>query len=148
MKTCIDKKGFHLFAVLFFSCMILLPAGTMSSVVAGENGTINGASENPEYEQGFFNSIDFNRKTIVINDMVYTFNNQTRFFTSQGASISVNSFRKDSDVEYLADNNQVLKAMKQGKDSSDSDAMSGMAPSADHPSSQQAIRLENGVWTN
>ncbi len=144
MNKCIDKKGFLFISALCFSCLILLTAGILSSVEAEENR----ASESIDYEQGYFNSINFNNKTIIINDTVYTFNKQTRFLSSQGVSKSVKSFRKDSEVEYLADNNHFLKEMKQGKDSSGSDGGSGMTPSAIHSSSQQTIRLENGVWTN
>lgn len=146
MKQQIDRKLLFIITVLLAS--IVLPVS--SSLARPGTGHFTSATVQEEsgLEQGVLNFIHGN-STIVINDLSFTVDKLTRFYSVNGSAVGLDSFNEDQNVEFSASDERVLVEMRKVEGTK---AENTGIPSPEEviPSSSgnEALRLENGVWVN
>jgi len=128
--------------VIFWACFITL------NIVSVCNAKDSKETSSAELNYGKIDLIKSNNK-IIINDILFTINETTRFFSSDGHSTSLRSFCKGDEVLYHASGELLLNELQlKEKGTLGNDRQAGQSASPrDHENANQ-IQFVNGVWKN
>ena len=146
MKSQIDRKLLFIITVLLAS--IVLPASSLLARPGNGQSHPAGIQEESGLENGVLNFIHGN-SSVVINDLIFTVDKRTRFYSVSGSPVSLNSFNEDQNVEFAASDERVLKEMRKVKGTQTVESGSRSSDEGRPSSSDNGVlRLENGVWKN
>ena len=125
--------------LLFSFLVIFITAG-------GSIARPNIEKETPELYKGIFNFVR-NNGQVVINDRLFSVDENTHYKTKDGRSITLKSFGDGDKVLFSASEERVIKELVLQKKGVLSSKLSGGIIKRE-PSHQHEIHLENGVWKN
>ncbi len=144
MKQQIDRKLLFIITVLLASIVL-----SVSSLPARPgNGQSNPAGIQKEsgLENGILNFIHEDN-TVVINDLTFTVDKRTRFYSISGSLVSLDNFNEDQNVEFTASDERILKMMRKVKGNQSLESVNRSSDEGRSSSSGNGVlRLENGVW--
>ena len=127
----------------------------MLSLVSVLGSSINYAGAAEEIEsgvseplRGHLDYVDIKHKTVVIDDMTFSIDKSTRYYSESGAVQTIKAFYQREMVEFKASKDMVLVEMRPFAKGNRALKNRQKKRSPAPGSKKQAIHLENGVWTN
>jgi len=119
------------------------PAGAAEAVHDGE-----GVAEVSEIMRGFLDFVDPQSNRVVINDLAFSADRNTRYYSASGAAQTINAFHQGEMVEFKASRDMVLVEMRVFAKGNRFLREQQKKQSRARNSKKQSLRLENGVWKN